>query len=162
LAVIGSDVGDTIALVDVTDPEQGTVKEVLWKQGRGLDVRPDTPVYSPVTRRCVFVGRQQGKGMALYSLAQGQPDPPRRRESGGFDGLTRDRAFSPDGRYIVFASDRIDRRPRRIPSVDAPALSGITVDGDLKDWPAAMERHAIRNLQAFPPRNGPGGLEHAF
>src|SRR5207248_4956032 len=31
-----------------------------------------------------------------------------------------------------------------------------------KDWPAALDRHAIRNLHSFPPRNGLGGLEHAF
>ena len=65
---------------------------------------------------------------------------------------------------MLFSSDRISlgRVPGvRAQSVEAPALSGITIDGDLKDWPAAMERHSIRNLHSFPP-DGPGGLEHAF
>src|SRR5262249_33930689 len=43
----------------------------------------------------------------------------------------------------------------------APALAGITIDGDLKDWPVAMPRYPIKNLHVFPPYNGPGGLAGA-
>jgi hypothetical protein len=75
--------------------------------------------------------------------------------------VIQDVTFSPDGRYVVFASDRRTLPPGR-PSVDAPALSGITIDGDLKDWPAAMPRYPIQNMQAFPSANGPGRREHAF
>ena len=39
---------------------------------------------------------------------------------------------------------------------------GITIDGDLSDWPAAMPRHAITNLHAFPTVTGPGRRENAF
>ena len=166
VAVIGAaDAGDTIALIDVSEPGHGKVKDVLWKQGKGLDVKPYHPAYSPVTRRCVFVGKDAGKGRALYAIDPGKPGPPSRLEPAGFDNLIQDPVFSPDGRYVAFSSDRKQVRWEpgvRVQSVEAPALSGITIDGDLKDWPAAMERHAIRNLHSFPPVNGPGGLEHAF
>lgn len=52
-------------------------------------------------------------------------------------------------------------RPAREASVEAPALVGITIDGDLKDWPVAMPRYAIKQLHVFPPFNGPGGLAGA-
>jgi hypothetical protein len=161
VAVIGTDSGDTIALVDVTDPGQARVKEVLWKQERGRDVTPSYPVYSSASRRCFFVGNKEGKGKALFSFQHGRPDPPKRLEAEGFDKVIQDLAISPDGRYVVFASDRRSAGPHR-PSVDAPALSGMTIDGDLKDWPAAMPRYPIRNIHAFPNTNGPGRREHAF
>ncbi len=107
VAVIGAGSGDAIALIDVTDPAQGKVKEVLWKRDKGLDVQPFNPVYSPVSRQCVFVGKTEGKGRALYSFHQGKPDRPARLEPGEqFDNLIQDPAFSPDGRYIVFSGDR--------------------------------------------------------
>jgi RNA polymerase sigma factor (sigma-70 family) len=119
VAVIGAGAGDTIALIDVTDPARGKVKEVLWKQGRGLDVKPYGPIYSPVARRCVFIGKTEGTGRALYSFRHGQPDPPRRLEAEGlFDNLIQDPIFSPDGRYIVFSSDR---KPDHNPRTAAPA-----------------------------------------
>ena len=158
VAVIGTEAGDTVALIDVTDPARGRIKEVLWKQGKGLDVKPYSPAYSPLTRRCIFIGKEEGKGRALYSVEQGKADPPKRLETTGFDNLIQDPVLSPDGRYLVFSSDRkqVGRVPgERSQSVEAPALSGITIDGDLKDWPAALERHAIRNMHSFPPTNGP-------
>ena len=40
-AVMGSDVCDTIALIDVTNPAEGRVKEILWKRANGTDlIRP--------------------------------------------------------------------------------------------------------------------------
>src|SRR4029077_20326626 len=161
VAVIGEDVGDTLALIDVNDPEQAKVKEVLWRQGKGPDVKPYDPAYSPVTRRCAFAGKHEGKGSALYVLDHGKADPPKRLENEGFDDVLYDLAYSPDGRYLVFRSNRPDRRrtASRLPSADAPALSGITIDGDLKDWPPAIPRYTINTLQSFPPRNGSGGLE---
>jgi hypothetical protein len=165
VAVVGEDNADTIALVDVTDPEQAKVKEVLWRQGQGLDVKPSCPIYSPSTRRCVFVGEEAGKGKALYSIPQGKPDTPKRLEPQATDKSIQDLTFSPEGHYVVFASDRkqVARSPgARAQSVDAPAVSGITVDGDLSDWPAAMPRHAIQNVHAFPTVTGPGRRENAF
>jgi hypothetical protein len=51
-------------------------------------------------------------------------------------------------------------KPVRTPSVEAPALTGITIDGDLKDWPAAMPRYPIRKMLAGGPL-GYGGLKGA-
>jgi Tol biopolymer transport system component len=107
VAVIGEEDGDTIALIDVSTPVEGKVKEVLWKRSKDLDVKPREPVYSPATRRCVFVG-EDPKGMALYALERGKPGTPRRLETAS-DNLVRDLAFSPDGRYVLFSSNRPDR-----------------------------------------------------
>jgi hypothetical protein len=119
VAAIGAGAADTIALIDVSDPAQAKVKEVLWKKGKRLDVTPYHPLYSTSTRRCVFVGAEP-KGMALYSFRQGQSEPPRRLEPEGYDNLIQDLAYSPDGRYILFASNRPDRRQRP----PAPVSSG--------------------------------------
>ncbi len=111
--------GDSIALIDVTDPARAKVRQVLWRRGPGLDVRPYAPVYSPATRRCVFIGKTEGKGRALYAFRHGQPDPPRRLEAEGlYDNLIQDPTFSPDGRFVVFSSDR---RPHDGPRAGAPA-----------------------------------------
>ncbi len=164
VAVLGEEEGETIALVDVSDPEQGRVKEVLYRQRKDFAAKLTYPAYFAASRRCVFVGEVEGKGKALYAFEHGKSDPPRRLESEGFDQVLQDPTFSPDGRHLVFSSDRPDRRrvSTRSSSVEAPALSGVTIDGDLKDWPPAMTRHSISNLQTFPPRTGIGGLEHAF
>jgi hypothetical protein len=161
VAAVGSNGADAIALIDVNEPEQGKVKEVLWKRGNGPDVQPSFPVYAPRTRRCFFVGNEEGKGQALFALQQGIPNLPKRLEQGEFNKLIQDLALSPDGRYVVFASDRRVSVPRR-PSVDAPALSGITIDGDLKDWPAALPRYPIQNMLYLAPYTVPGRHEHAF
>ena len=165
VAVIGDETGDTIALLDVDELDQAKVKEVLWRQGKGIDVKPSSPVYSPVTRRCVFVGEEAAKGKARLSFQHGKPDAPKRLEPQGFDKTIEDLSFSPDGRFVIFASDRRQLAQAggfRPQSADAPALSGITIDGDLNDWPAAMPRHPIRNLHAFPTITGPGRREQAF
>jgi hypothetical protein len=171
VAAIGSSVADTIALVDVSDPAQGKVKEILWKQGGGLDVRPSYPIYSPQTHRCVFVGSEEGKGSALYSFihtpadAAKAKDRPMRLEQRALDKVIQDLTFSPDGRFVVFASDRREGGPlagHRPQSIDAPVLSGITIDGDLKDWPAAMPRYAIQNMLTLPSVTGVGHHQNAF
>ncbi len=108
-AVIGDDqVGDTVALLDVSAPDHGKIREVLFKSGSGLDVKPLWPVYSPVTRRCVFVGIEP-KGMALYSLEPVQSGRPKRLEAGPLDGQIGGLGFSPDGRYLLFCSTRPHR-----------------------------------------------------
>lgn len=40
-------------------------------------------------------------------------------------------------------------------------MTGITIDGDLKDWPPAMPRHPIRNPHILPPNYGYNGLAGA-
>ena len=109
LGVIGEDEADTIALLDVSDPAQGKVKEVLWTRGKGLDVTPLEAAYSRVTRRCIFAASQEGKGCALYAFQRGQAEPPQKLEQ-GLERVLANPAFSPDGRYLLFRSDRTDRR----------------------------------------------------
>jgi len=114
VAAVGSGFGETIALLDVTDPAHGKVKEVLWKMNfkGGLDVQPSWPAYEASTRRCVFVGAGIMETPALYSLQKGQAGPPRRLERQRFDTLMQDVAISPDGRYVLFSSNRTGPRPR--------------------------------------------------
>ena len=118
VAAIGSEAPDSIALIDVSMPSEARIKEVLWKNRDGLNVKPFHPLYSAATRRCIFVG-QDARGMAFYAFRRGQPDPPRRLESGGYDELIQDLAISPDGRYVVFASDRPGPRPGKPALADA-------------------------------------------
>ena len=59
---------------------------------------------------------------------------------------------------------QIDTKPSRKDSVVAPALTDIIIDGNLKDWPAAIPRYSISKLLAVDPffdRLGFGGLENA-
>jgi Tol biopolymer transport system component len=108
-AIVGSEgTGDTVALVDVSEPEKAKVKEVLWKPGPDDDMKPLWPVYSPSTRRCVFVGVKP-QGMALYSVEKGQSGQAKRIEPDGLDRQIGGLAFSPDGRYLLFCSNR-DKR----------------------------------------------------
>lgn len=100
---------DSIALIDATSPADGKIRNVLWKKGDGLEVQPESPIYSPVTGRCVFLGKTQDRGRALYTIdpGQGKPGKARRLEPGDtFDNLIQDPTFSPDGRYVVFSCDR--------------------------------------------------------
>jgi WD40-like Beta Propeller Repeat len=111
VAFIGSEGrGDTMALIDVTKPQEGRVKEVLWKKTRP-DLEVVDPVYSTIRRECVFIGSSP-EGMALYSVRQGKSEPPRRLEPDDHDPLIWDLAFSPDGRYVLFGSTRPERRRR--------------------------------------------------
>jgi len=114
VAVVGSDAGDTIALLDVTDPAHGKVKEILWKmssKGKEYDVQPTYPAYLASTRRCVFIGTSR-EGMALYSFQRRQADPPKRIEPAGYDSLMQDVGLSPDGRFALFSSNRSGPRQR--------------------------------------------------
>lgn len=109
LAALVSSGGEAgIALVDVTDPEQARVKQILWRKGDRIDMSPMYPVYSPRTDLCVFVGRDEN-GEALYTVKSGQLDVPKRLEPTGYDGKIARLAFSPDGRYVLFCSDRVTR-----------------------------------------------------
>jgi Tol biopolymer transport system component len=110
VAVTGEEAGDAVVLIDVSNPAEATVTETLWKRGQDLDIRPRSPVYSPETNTCVFVGGQEGKGLALYSIQRGKPGPPRRLEPEGSENLLSSLSFSPGGRFVAFSSDRPDQR----------------------------------------------------
>jgi Tol biopolymer transport system component len=111
VALTGPDgTGDTLALIDVSEPREAKVKHVLWKKHEPIFEMID-PVYSTSRRECVFIG-VTNDGMALYSVRQGKSDPPKRLESDDYDSQIWDLAFSPDGRYVLFGSTRPDRRRR--------------------------------------------------
>ena len=110
VAILGENAGDTIALLDVTDPAEAKIKQTLWKRRQDSDIKPLSPVYAPETGTCVFVGEQAGKGLALYSVERGRPGPPRRLETEGFDNTLQSLSISPGGRFVTFSSDRPDRR----------------------------------------------------
>lgn len=123
VAVVGAEFGDTIALIDVTNPAHGRITEVLWKmdfKGKGKGVNPLYPAYTASTGRCVFIGKGN-EGMALYSFQRGHAGPPKRLETGEYDSLMQDVALSPDGRYAVFSSNRAGPRQRgSAPGAGAP------------------------------------------
>lgn len=111
IAFVGSEGrGDTLALIDVEEPQGGKVKEVLWKQAQP-DLQVMDPVYSASRRQCVFIGVSP-EGMALYAVGGGKSGPPIRLEPGDYDALMWDLALSSDGRYVLFGSTRPDRRRR--------------------------------------------------
>jgi dipeptidyl aminopeptidase/acylaminoacyl peptidase len=101
---------DSIALIDVDDPGRCRVKQVLWKRSAELDVVPRDALYSTVTGRCVFAGVDDKEKRALYGFDRGQSKPPARLEPGQVQATVGDLAMSPDGRYVLFASDRPDPR----------------------------------------------------
>ena len=101
VAVIGSNEGDTVALIDVNDPSKAAVKEVLWRRTNGPDVTPDFPIYSPATRRSIFIGSNE-KVRALYSIQQGKVEPAKRVGAEASETWISDPAFSPDGRYLLY------------------------------------------------------------
>ena len=59
--------------------------------------------------------------MALYVVHTGQFDPPTRLESGGYDNKIAALAFSPDGRYVLFCSDRPKADPETV-SAELPPM----------------------------------------
>jgi len=107
VAVIGPDlVGTAIALLDVTEPSEAKVKEILWKRGSDLNVMPSCPVYSAHTGRLIFAGSDPRGMTALYSLRRGQAGRPRRLEPDVENKELIDLAGSPDGHSVLFCSDR--------------------------------------------------------
>ena len=117
VAAIGATEGDTLALIDVSDPSRPGVKEVLWRRADGPDVQPSCPIYSAATRRCIFVGTG-AKGAALYSVSRGKSGPAKRVEPEGYDQSITSLSLSPDSRYLMFSCDGPDRR------VSGPAAGG--------------------------------------
>lgn len=102
-AVVQSAKGTEIVLLDVADPRAPKLKETLWRRQGSLAVDPAYPVYDPVRRVGFFVGRQK-EGQTLYRFEHGEA--PRPLEGGRFDQKIASLALSPDGRYLLFASDR--------------------------------------------------------
>ena len=108
IGAAGGDGGTAIALLDARKPAKAKIIEVLWQRGKDLDVMPLWPIYSPDTRRCVFIG-SDGTNRRLYSVKRGESRQARRLETGLFNEQLSDLSFSPDGRYLLFAADRPDQ-----------------------------------------------------
>ena len=97
--------GDTIALLDVSNPSEARIIDVLWQRGDELNVTPRWPIYWPETRRCYFIGVEPNK-RTLYSLERGKLRRAKQVEAQGQDEQLGGITFSPDGRYLLFHSDR--------------------------------------------------------
>ena len=105
--------GDTIALLDVSNPAETKIIEVLWQRGEELNVAPCWPVYWPETRRCYFSAVDDDK-RPLYSLELRESRRPKPVDANGPDeqpgGLRSfpygPFSFSPDGRYLLFQTNR--------------------------------------------------------
>jgi hypothetical protein len=135
VAVIVSDEGDALALIDVSDPSQAKVKEILWRKADGLDIRQSWPIYWPGTGRCVFTGIGP-RGMALYSVQKGKAEPARRlgpeRDLPKISSL----ALSPDGRYVLYSG----HGPDRTPAARTPGVRGANNKDQAPAGPANRER----------------------
>ena len=105
IAVIRAEGPLMIALVDVADPAAAKVKEVLWTRGQGTNAEPMYPTYSAATKRVAFAGRTP-KGSSLYLLESRKSFTPKPLESDRYDPKIASLAISPDGRHLLFCSDR--------------------------------------------------------
>jgi Tol biopolymer transport system component len=106
----GGAVGDLIALLDVREPAQAKIIEVLWKRSPDLDVEPKWPLYSPETQRCYFTGVEDGKGQLLLSVKRGENGRATRLEPQVRQKRILPLDFSPDGHYLVFGANRPEDR----------------------------------------------------
>jgi len=105
--------GDSIALLDVRQPAEAKIAEVLWKRSEDLNVIPRWPVYRPDTGLCFFVG-EEPKKRALYTLRRGESLQARpmgvvEHQRPGQHQQLAGLSFSPDGRYLLFEANRPER-----------------------------------------------------
>ena len=75
---------------------------MLWRRADGPDIKPGYPIYSAVSRRCVFVGGR-AEGMSLYSVQAGKGGPAKRLGKAGDHKMIVNLDFSPDGRYVLYS-----------------------------------------------------------
>jgi RNA polymerase sigma factor (sigma-70 family) len=105
---------DTIALLDVHNPAEAKIIEVLWKRSKDLDVIPRWPVYLPASRRLFFVGEEPKQRM-IYHLQRGEPQSLKRLDvveylrPGAAAQQLAGLSFSPGGRYLLFNANRPER-----------------------------------------------------
>ncbi len=97
--------GDMVALLDVSNPDEAKIIEILWQRGDELDVTPRWPVYWPGTRRCYFLG-VEGNKRELYFLDRGKSRRATKVEVKGHNNRLGGLAFSPDGRYLLMGDNR--------------------------------------------------------
>jgi hypothetical protein len=111
VAAIGLTHSDTVAIIDVSQPRQSKVKEVLWRKASGPDVGPTYPIYSPATRRCVFVGEESTRS-ALYSVELGKAEPAKRLGPEEYDPQITGLEYSPDGNFVLYSAQGRIQTPR--------------------------------------------------
>jgi hypothetical protein len=96
---------EIIALLDVSNPAEAKIIEVLWQRGEQLDVTPRWPLYRPETRTCYFIGVEPNR-RTLFSVEPGKSRRARPVELKGQDDKMGGLSLSPDGRYLLFSADR--------------------------------------------------------
>ncbi len=141
VASIGGETApDSIVLVDVSQPSEAKVMRTLWMRSFGPNVNALWPAISPSSGECFFIGNR-GRTRTLYSFP---PDDVGRvrlsaLESGGpkLTGLS----LSGDGRYLLFASDWLDREPRD----GAPATIGDRARQEVDRLAGVLRRNPPRH-----------------
>ena len=71
-------------------------------------------LFYPNHQRTIFASNKEGPGRShfeLYSISRGGGAPERITHAGGFNSFP---MFSPDGKKLVFASNRNAKQPREI------------------------------------------------
>ncbi len=108
----GGVVPDSIAILDISRPAEATVVRTLWNHDAASDVYARWPLISPSSGNLFFIGDERHM-RTLFSLAPNADGPGRLSalEVGGpkLSGLS----FSPDRRYLLFASDWLDSERSR-------------------------------------------------
>jgi Tol biopolymer transport system component len=152
VASIGGETApDSIVLVDISRPSEAKVVRTLWSRSSGPNVNALWPWVSPSSEEGFFIGNR-GKTRTLYSFT---PDGGGRvrlsaLESGGpkLTGLT----LSGDGRYLLFASDWLDREARG----DAPATvstaaaqEALRLAEALRESPARPSKGSGTRMQIY-------------
>lgn len=95
----------SIALIDVSDPAKAKIKVVTWTRGIGVSDEPIYPVYSAEAKRCVYVGRSP-RGFFLYRIDSATKGLPLKLEPNSLGGRIAGLSISPDGKRVLFCSDR--------------------------------------------------------
>jgi Tol biopolymer transport system component len=136
----GETAPDSIVLVDVSQPSEAKVVRTLWRRSSGPNVYPRWPAVSPSSGDCFFIG-VVGDTRTLYSLSQDAAGQVRLSalEVGGpqLAGLN----VSGDGRYLLFDSDRLDRKPRG----GAPATIGDRATQEVDRLAGVLRRNPPRD-----------------
>ncbi len=101
LSTVAWEGGRGLAAIDISEPGNAKIKQMIYEG----DLYPMCPAYSAATDTYFFIGAK--KGNALYSIRPGHDqepkllEPDREREKQMYSLVV-----SPDGRYLLFASDR--------------------------------------------------------
>jgi WD40 repeat protein len=130
---------DSIVLLDVSRPANAKVVRTLWRRGEGPDVVARWPLASSPTGDYFFIA-DEGSKRTLFALSPGRTRGRLSALEVGGPKLS-SLSLSPDGRYLLFASDRLDREP----SIRAPE--------SFKHGPAQEVDLLAQVLRANPPRH---------